>query len=155
MWRTVQSKHREKLVNWAIEFTGNHELYGYWMRQVIYEWRNSCEQNLTDTSQNRLAWIGHAAVCLAIDIPEDITREAWGKLSDRQQRLANNEARKAIKMWEKYYSNQSREIYNQMAFAWIPGWNSRRGFSKVRGDEQSAKLQSHLQSALKERYSVS
>lgn len=84
----------------AIEFTGNHKLYGKWMRKVTRDWKYSCEHNLTAT-QNRQAWIGHAAVAYAFRCPEDIVRMAWWKLTEKQRILANKEADKAIKYWEK------------------------------------------------------
>jgi hypothetical protein len=87
----------------AIEFTGDHKLYGSFMRRVANEWPISCENALTDLSLNRKAWIGHAATALAIGCPEDITRKAWGYLSDEQQFLANEEARRTIEEWENNY----------------------------------------------------
>lgn len=97
MWRRV------KTGDWlqqAIEFTGNAELYGHWMMQVIHLWPFACEHNLTDLSQNRRAWIGHAAVQLAIKCPEHVTRSAWGYLTKEQKDLANAAADKAIEFWE-------------------------------------------------------
>ena len=69
------------------------------MLKVIEKWPYSCEHNLTDTSQNRKAWIGHAACALALGCPEDITRAAWAKLSDDQQNKANQKAQDAINIW--------------------------------------------------------
>lgn len=84
----------------AIEFTGDHVLYGKWMIKVANDWKYSCEHNLTKTNTNRRAWIGHAAVAFAIQCPEDIVREAWGYLTEKQQKLANEQADIAIKHWE-------------------------------------------------------
>ena len=100
MWRTVPSKQRLKFLRKAIKFTGDAKLYGSFMRRVIVEWPTACEHHLTDTSMNRKAWIGHAATCLAINCPEDITRSAWGFLSEQQQAEANAEAQSAIDAWE-------------------------------------------------------
>ena len=94
----------------AIEFTGNHKLYGFYMQRVINEWKYSCENALTDKNLNRKAWIGHAACALAINCPEDITRKAWSYLTYEQQRLANNEARHAIALWENNHA-KSRGIH--------------------------------------------
>ena len=111
MWRTIKDEEeKEKLLQEAIRFTGNHQLYGEYMMKVIKEWKISCEHNLTDTSLNRQAWIGHSACCLAIGCPEDITREAWWKLTDDQRDLANKEADKAINKWEE---NHRRKKYAQ------------------------------------------
>ena len=90
MWGSV--KDRSNWLQKAIEFTGDHELYGSWMRKVVEAWPKSCEHNLTKLDTNRKAWIGHAAVAMAIQCPEDIVREAWGYLTSEQQELANKQA---------------------------------------------------------------
>lgn len=98
MWGRV--KDRQLYLNKAIEFTGDHVLYGSWMMRVIEEWPNTCEHNLTNKTINRKAWIGHAAVAMAIQCPEDIVRQAWGYLTQEQRDLANNQADAAIRKWE-------------------------------------------------------
>jgi hypothetical protein len=103
MWGSV--KDRKAWLQKAIEFTGNAELYGKWMMRVTAEWRYSCEHNLTKMDTNRKAWIGHAAVALAMQCPEDIVREAWGFLSQDQQYRANEKAQQAIDHWEKTCRN--------------------------------------------------
>jgi hypothetical protein len=99
MWGSVDD--REAYIQNAIAFTGNHKRYGKYMRRVVKEWKYSCEHNLSNITQNRRAWIGHAAAALALRCPEDIVREAWWHLTDQQRELANNEADKAIDIWEK------------------------------------------------------
>lgn len=98
MWGSV--KDRAKFLQKAIEFTGDAELYGSYMSRVADEWPYSCEHNLTDASQNRRAWIGHAACALSFGCPEDIVRQAWGYLSEEQQIAANAKADEAIRRWE-------------------------------------------------------
>lgn len=98
MWGNV--KDRAQWLQKAIDFTGDHTLYGLWMMKVVNLWPMSCEQNLTKLDTNRKAWIGHAAVALAMQCPEDIVRQAWGFLSDEQQKLANQKAQEAINEWE-------------------------------------------------------
>lgn len=98
MWGAVKDK--ASLLRKAIEFTGNSELYGKYMMRVAKEWKCSCEHNLTNLEQNRKAWIGHAACALAFRCPEGIVREAWGYLSEEQQRKANEVAQKTIEWWE-------------------------------------------------------
>ncbi len=84
----------------AAAFTGDADLYGQWMRRVADEWPASCAHNLTKPGDKR-AWIGHAAVAMAIKCPEDIVREAWGDLTDEQRERANNKAAEAIDYWRK------------------------------------------------------
>jgi len=98
MWGT--SSDRREHLEWAIKFTGDHEKYGSWMLRVIEDWKYSCEHNLSNDTQNRKAWIGHAACAYANRCPEDIVRKAWGHLTEMQQLLANNAAQAAIKKWE-------------------------------------------------------
>jgi hypothetical protein len=101
MWG--ESFSRKDLLRRAICFTGNHRLYGRYMLRVTQEWPNSCVNALTDYSLNRRAWIGHAACALALRCPEDVTRQAWGYLTNEQRTLANAQADQAIQSWEMCY----------------------------------------------------
>lgn len=101
MWGKVRDERAA--LDKAIEFTSNHALYGSWMMKVVNSWTISCENALTDYHINRKAWLGHAAVALALQIPESITRKAWRYLTYEQQFLANREASRAIQSWENSY----------------------------------------------------
>lgn len=102
MWGEVEDKGGA--LGKAIEFTGDHILYGKHMMRVIKEWPYSCENALTDNSINKKAWIGHAACALAMLCPEDIVRKAWGYLTDEQRLLANGQAIAAIGHWQSDYA---------------------------------------------------
>lgn len=113
MWRIETKEYNVKNLPFAIEFTGNHLLYGKAMDRVVNEWKISCEHNLTDLSINRKAWIGHAACCIEKSFPEYLVREAWGYLTERQQYLANLEAERAIKIFELTHNknNYAKELF--------------------------------------------
>lgn len=96
MWKNVN--HRTTWLQLAITFTGNAELYGEWMLRVVESWPKSCQHNLTKSGDKR-PWIGHAAVALAINCPEDIVRAAWAGLTKEQQDVANKKAEEAIEIW--------------------------------------------------------
>lgn len=116
MWGYV-----EDISGWidkAVKFTGDHNLYGRFMMRVIKEWPISCENALTDNKINRKAWIGHAAVALAIECPEHIVRLAWGKLTDEQRKLANEQADRAIRTWEDNYI-KSNDLHSGMEGAML------------------------------------
>ena len=121
MWGDVED--RAAWIIRAVEFTGDHKLYGSFMRRVVCEWPVSCENALTDYRINRKAWIGHAACALAIRCPEDVVREAWGTLSDEQRLLANGEAERSIAIWEIDY-RASRAIYSDVGSAMLFGWDT-------------------------------
>ena len=124
MWETISGKERDLFLQRAIEFTGDAQLYGSFMFKVTDEWPIACEHNLTDTSQNRKAWIGHAATCLAINCPEDITRQAWGMLTQEQQDKANAQAQLAIECWEYKYEKKNNIIHQQMGITWLSNGDS-------------------------------
>lgn len=99
----------------ALAFTSDYRLYGSFMRRVITEWPYSCINALTDNSLNQKAWLGHAAVALAHNIPEDITRKAWGFLTNEQRALANQEAASAIQQWKQNNQPKSSGLPEDMA----------------------------------------
>lgn len=111
MYRTLSGEERAKLLTRALEFTGNANLYGDWMLEVVERWPISCEQNLSDVHMNRQAWIGHAACCMALGCPEDITREAWWMLTQEQRDEADAKAAFAIELWESIHGSQNSEVH--------------------------------------------
>ena len=123
MWGEVLNQ--DAFLRRAVCFTGNHRLYGNYMQRVTLEWPNSCVNALTDYRINRKAWIGHAACALALQCPEDITRKAWGLLSNEQQVLANRQADRAIQSWEMRY-RQSARIQQTMETPLLFKRNTRR-----------------------------
>lgn len=98
MWGSTEN--REEYLKKAVEFTGDHFLYGSWMLNVVNDWKYSCEHNLSNLEQNRKAWLGQAACAYAFKCPEDIVREAWNLLTDEKRYLANMQADKNILIWE-------------------------------------------------------
>ena len=128
MWNKVDKLTEENMLKTAIEFTGNHILYGEQMRKVVYEWANTIEHHLTNKGINRRAFLGHCAVFYKLQIPEYIVRKAWKHLTDNQRILADNEAEKTIKEWELWYM---RKLIN----------TSRYGKNAVTQMEYQTKLQ--------------
>jgi hypothetical protein len=100
MWNKVDKLTESKMLVDAIEFTGNHLLYGNSMLDVVDVWEYSLENFLSNLSINRRAYIGHCAVSYELKIPEYITRMAWKELSEQQQILANKQADNTIRKWE-------------------------------------------------------
>ena len=106
MWSKVSKSVEDEMLKSAIEFTSDHILYGNAMNEVIYKWDNTMVNHLTNKSINRRAFLGHCAVYYKIQIPEYIVRKAWKFLTDEQRILADNEAEKAIKNWEIWYTRK-------------------------------------------------
>jgi hypothetical protein len=70
------------------------------MKFVAFNWVRAAEHNLTNMARNRQAWLGQAACCFALGAPEYLTKEAWGRLTEAQQKAANDVADYVIEMWE-------------------------------------------------------
>lgn len=70
------------------------------MLAVTKNWYHSTKQNLSDLSSNRRSWLGQAACCFQYNVPEQCTREAWGKLTKQERINANKIADKTIRKWE-------------------------------------------------------
>ncbi len=101
MWRqSLPADEEAVILARAVEFTGDAKLYGAFMMRVVKSWPFSTEHNLTNTSLNRQAWVGHAAASLAIGAPEYVTRKAWWMLTEQQRRKANRRADSAIRKFE-------------------------------------------------------
>lgn len=65
---------------------------------VIGEWKHSCEHYLTNTSMNRIAWMGQAAMCHATGIPSAF-RSGFHLLSEAEQKTADELALKYLNRW--------------------------------------------------------
>ena len=122
MWGQVSD--RQKHLDQAIQFTGNHKKYGAYMMRVVTEWPISCENALTDERLSKRAWVGHAACALALGCPEDIVRQAWGYLTDEQRLLANREAERAIRHWRTNYA-KSKGLLPDLERQMLLEWNTR------------------------------
>jgi hypothetical protein len=96
-------KNESQALEKAIIFTGDYQLYGSAMLEVVDVWVNTMKNHLTNPSINKRAFVGHCAVCYKTGIPSYITRKAWKHLTDKQRILADNEAEKAIRIWNKKY----------------------------------------------------
>lgn len=71
-----------------------------YMNKVLDEWVYSCEHNLTNTSMNRIAYLGQAACNIYAKVPNLITMEAWKELEITVRDRSDNIAELLIKKWE-------------------------------------------------------
>lgn len=101
MWGSVSN--RQKYLDKTIDFMADTKKFGRFMERVASEWKYSCEHNLTNYSQNRIAWMGWAACALALEVPQDIVCQAWGKITDKQRNDANKKAKEVIALWERNF----------------------------------------------------
>lgn len=89
---------------------------------VINEWNFSCEHFLTNTSINRIAWLGQASCAYAMGIPAE-ARGGFKLLTEQQQKEADSLALKYLKIWENAQKNKS--IHKKMERTRLP-----RGYTR-------------------------
>lgn len=94
------------------DFLKNENDFDLALSELIFEWKNSCEQNLSNIALNRIAWLGQAAACYARGIPSKY-RAGWFRLTAQQQDRANNIALKYLNVWLE--SNGRKSITMQEA----------------------------------------
>ncbi len=78
----------------------NSDLFKNILNKIIIEWKHSCEHYLTNTSMNRIAWLGQAAVCYKSGVPSKYC-SGWNLLSNEEQNIANTIALNALNKWLK------------------------------------------------------
>lgn len=99
-FRNVSGEEKKELAKKVIELFENSEQTELFMKQVLKEWTNSCEHNLTNPSLNRVAWLGQSACCIYAKIPYSITMENWRFVPKENQEIACDIAEKLIKQYE-------------------------------------------------------
>lgn len=80
------------------ELLSNIDEFKEAMNGVIYNWKNSCEHNLTNSNMNRIAWMGQAALCYKYGIPVKF-RGGFHLLTEEEQRKADEAALEKINEW--------------------------------------------------------
>jgi hypothetical protein len=105
MYRDVSREEEERLVQAAAGLLADVHRLSAAMREVTTEWKHASEANLHEPPNNR-AWLGQAACAFAANVPEHLTRAAWGRLTDGQRVEANRIADRVINEW-KYRTRRS------------------------------------------------
>jgi len=80
------------------EFLRDLTLFKTWAYKVVDQWTNSCEHNLTNSTMNRIAWMGQASMCLAYGIPAKY-RGGYHLLTNEEQTQADQTALDVINYW--------------------------------------------------------
>lgn len=124
MWRRLSKEEEEGMSQAAIEFTGDWQKYGKAMGEVLEAWPKTMLHNLSNTSINRRAFLGHCACQYQIQCPEYLVRSAWKELSDKQRFDADEIAEYHIKSWEKSNATKNRTVHKYMAKQMLLQWDT-------------------------------
>lgn len=69
--------------------------------EMVRAWPNAATHNLTSIWTGRRAWLGQATCCYSIGASSVDTRQAWGTLTNGEQRAANAVADDVITTWRR------------------------------------------------------
>lgn len=83
------------------------------LKCVIQEWIISCEHFLSNTSMNRVAWLGQSSACYAGGLCAE-GRGGYRLLNLEQQKAADELAKKYLQLWESNHENKNTEIHKNM-----------------------------------------
>ena len=70
------------------------------MYYVVDNWKFSMEHNLTNSSVNKIAYIGQCACCYYSGIPNTVTMEVWGTLPEAVRTKADEIAKEVLEYWK-------------------------------------------------------
>lgn len=83
----------------VVEVFSNPHYTELLMNNVIKKWPYSCEQNLSNSNMNRIAWLGQSCLCLEFGIPQTITMNNWRNVPKEFRDKADNIAKQIIENW--------------------------------------------------------
>lgn len=98
---------REQCEKEYSNFLSNISRFENALAHIIVEWKHSCEHYLTNSSMNRIAWLGQAAMCYETGIPAEF-RGGFNLLTEEQQKNANESALKYLNKW--LIANSRKEV---------------------------------------------
>lgn len=96
----------DSIIDRASRLLSNCAMLDLAMAKVLLLWEMSAEQNLSNRSRNRQAWLGQAACCMVCGATEQMTKSAWHRLSLAEQEAANAVADKILFEWDAYYAKK-------------------------------------------------
>ena len=105
---------RQQCEDEYFKFLSDRDRFSDALGHVITEWKNSCEHYLTNSSMNRIAWLGQAALCYATGIPSTF-RSGFNLLSKRQQQVANEIALEYLNKWMKANGREPVSMENAIS----------------------------------------
>jgi len=98
-------KEDEGLICKSVSLLTDDNLFLEICKKVVKEWGITTSVHLTNNTINKKAWIGQASCSYLYNVPELVTRAAWGKLTKEQQDKANRIAETVINSYLNNFKN--------------------------------------------------
>lgn len=96
---TISGKIKDEKLKSCLEMFNSEILTTEYMDRVIKEWFYSCRINFTNPSVNKIAYLGQSACSLYNKIPNVVTMEGWGLLTQEVKDRSNSIAEQKIIEW--------------------------------------------------------
>jgi len=110
MYNKVMKSKESYYIDLSIRLLSNRKEFLDTMILILEHWPISVNENLSNVSCNRRAWLGQSACNYRYSSPEYLTRLAWGQMSQVSRYHANKEADKIIRVYEK----QNNKVHIQL-----------------------------------------
>lgn len=94
----VEGKNKEQCELEYGAFLSDLDAFRAGLECVTTKWVHSCEHYLTNKAMNRIAWLGQAACCYSLGIPQEF-RGGYQLLTDEQKHAANVLALEYLNKW--------------------------------------------------------
>ena len=91
------------LIQESVSYMKDYDLFKEGMERAVFNWHNSMLNNLTNSSMNKIAYIGQCANCFDNKIPSFVTKKAWKLLTEQEMKINNNSALNVFESWKKIY----------------------------------------------------
>jgi len=85
---------------------------------VLNNWPNTCLEHLTNTSINRIAWIGQACCNYIYGCNEISVKQAWKNISLEKQLMANHTAKLILDRYETFNYRIHKKVGTQLLLQW-------------------------------------
>ena len=99
-YNNCTGEEKEGQILKVLEMFNDSDLTRKCMFYVVDNWKYSMEHNLTNSSMNKIAYIGQSACAHFNKIPSTVTMEAWSLLTQENKDRADGIALEAISRWK-------------------------------------------------------
>lgn len=107
MYNGYEKRELEHMINLSTDFMFNVDLFYFHMRISVFEWSNTMLHNLTNTSKNRIAFIGQCACSHALKVNDIAVKTAWKSLPINIKNEANIKAKNVLLDWILEYEKKN------------------------------------------------
>jgi len=118
LWEDYKSgmystEKQDELIPVIVDFFSDKKLFLETCFYILENWSNCIDHNLSYASSNRQSYLGQAACAFKFKANIKTTTKAWLLLPKEKQDYANQLADEIIRIYEKYYYIEPKEVLNE------------------------------------------